>query len=315
MTQALNRRDFLQLLTVGGVAFASGCAQESIVRTSEVPGEGQKGRTRRPKAAGGDAREGFFFLQISDTHWGFRGDPNPEAQVTLRKAIATINGVETKPDFVVFTGDLTHTTDDPKERRARMGEVKEIIAELNVPTRYYLPGEHDASLDGGAAFHEQFGESRYSFDHKGVHFVALDNASDPTGSLGEAQIDWLRQDLAGLKHGAPIIVLAHRPLFDLYPAWDWATRDGARAVSVLEGYPDVTVFYGHIHQEHHHATGHIQHHAARSLVFPLPAPGSAPKKAPVPWSPDEPFRGLGTREITVQASGGYRLEELPVVRT
>lgn len=29
---------------------------------------------------------------------------------------------------------------------------------------------------------------------------------------------------------------------------------------------NVVVFYGHIHQEHHHMTGHIAHHAANSLM-------------------------------------------------
>lgn len=73
----------------------------------------------------------------------------------------------------------------------------------------------------------------------------------------------------------------------------------------------MTVFYGHIHQEHHHTTGAIAHHAARSLIFPLPAPGSVPKKAPVPWDPAHPRRGLGLREVG--ASGPQRalaLEEL-----
>jgi hypothetical protein len=49
--------------------------------------------------------------------------------------------------------------------------------------------------------------------------------------------------------------------------WDWATRDGAQAIEMPMPYENVTVFYGHIHQEHHHMTGHIAHHSAKSLVF------------------------------------------------
>jgi 3',5'-cyclic AMP phosphodiesterase CpdA len=70
----------------------------------------------------------FFFLQLSDTHWGVKGAPNPQADVTLERAIATINAVDVQPDFVVFTGDLTHTTDDPAERKARLARVKEITS-------------------------------------------------------------------------------------------------------------------------------------------------------------------------------------------
>jgi len=62
------------------------------------------------------------------------------------------------------------------------------------------------------------------------------------------------------------------------------------------------VFYGHIHQEHHFRTGAIAHHAAQSLIFPLPAPLSQPKRAPVPWDPAHPRRGLGYREVSVDES-------------
>ena len=44
-------------------------------------------------------------------------------------------------------------------------------------------------------------------------------------------------------------------------------------------------------------TGHIAHHSAKSLIFALPAPGSVPKKAPLPWDAAHPFRGLGIREV------------------
>jgi 3',5'-cyclic AMP phosphodiesterase CpdA len=178
-----------------------------------------------------------------------------------------------------------------------------------------MPGEHDASLDAGLAYQESFGATHYSFDHKGVHFVALDNVSDPAGAVGDGQIDWLSADLKKVRRDAPIVVLTHRPLFDLYPQWDWATKDGAKVIDVLLPHEHVTVFYGHIHQEHHHQTEHIAHHAARSLVFALPAPGSVPKKAPLPWNPAAPFSGLGYRQIDMEGyDGDARLTEFPVVK-
>ena len=48
-------------------------------------------------------------------------------------------------------------------------------------------------------------------------------------------------------------------------------------------------------------TGHIAHHAAESLIFPLPAPGSQPKRLPVPWDPKVPFKGLGFRTVDAGA--------------
>jgi hypothetical protein len=299
----MERRDFMALAAVGGGAvFASalaGCANSA------------------PMAMAADtATKDFYFVQLSDSHWGFQGPPNPDAQGTLRKAVATVNALPVQPDFIVFTGDLTHTTDDPAERRRRMAEFKSIVAGLKVKTVRFMPGEHDASLDRGAAFKEHFGDTFYTFDHKGVHFIALDNVSDPGAKIGDEQLAWLRDDLSRRDKDAPIVVLTHRPLFDLVPKWDWATRDGAQAIALLTPFRNVTVFYGHIHQEHHHMTGHIAHHAAKSLMFPLPAPGSQDKRTPLPWDASAPYKGLGFREVEYElAVAESKITEFPVVRT
>ena len=76
-------------------------------------------------------------------------------------------------------------------------------------------------------------------------------------------------------------------------------------------HPNVTVFYGHIHQEHHHMTGHIAHHSAKSLIFPLVAPGSKPKREPVPWDAAQPYKGLGFRSVEEKA---VKITEYPVTK-
>jgi 3',5'-cyclic AMP phosphodiesterase CpdA len=298
-SHVLSRRDFLKLAGLGTVVFASGLGRPIIGRAA---------------APGDNDDDDFFFLQLSDTHWGFN-DPaiNPDYAGTLKKAIGVVNGLPKKPDFLVFTGDLTHTADDPKERRKRMGEFRDIIKDIKVKDIKFLAGEHDASLDSGEAFHEFFGSSYYTFDHKGVHFIAIDNVSDPRGMVGDTQLAWLETDLEPKGKDTPIVVLTHRPLFGLYPQWDWATRDGAEVINLLMPYSNVTVLYGHIHQEHHHTTGSIAHHAARGLMYPLPAPGSVPKRAPVPWDPSQPYKNLGFRGIDANGErGDYTLTEFPV---
>jgi hypothetical protein len=293
----IDKREFLKLVALAGAG---------IVCSTALPG------MSRARAA---AQDEFYFVQLSDAHWGFEGPPNPDAKGTLRKAVAAVNELSVKPDFIVFTGDLTHTTDSPVERRQRLKEFKEIVSALAVKTVHFMPGEHDASLDSGKAFKEFFGPTYYTFDHKGVHFIALDNVSDPTASIGAQQLAWLAADLAKRRKDAPIVVLAHRPLFDLYPQWDWATRDGAKAVELLLPHSNVVVFYGHIHQEHHHMTRHIAHHSARSLMFPLPAPGSMPKRVPLPWDPAMPYKGLGFRSIDARATESrYDITEYPVIK-
>ncbi|TFZ00064.1 metallophosphoesterase family protein [Ramlibacter humi] len=261
------------------------------------------------RGAAGD----FNFVQLSDLHWGYPGPENPDARGTLPKAIAEVNALDPAPDFIVFTGDLTHTTDDPVERRKRLREVQAMTKDLKVKDLRFMPGEHDASLDKGRAFGEFFGPAHYAFDHEGVHFVTLDNVSDPAARLGEAQLGWLADDLHAQPAGTPIVVFTHRPLFDLYPQWDWATRDGQQAIDLLATRPDVVVFYGHIHQEHHRMTGAIAHHSAKSLMFALPAPASQPKRTPLPWDPAQPYKGLGWREIeALPAQARYAITEVPV---
>jgi hypothetical protein len=297
MSAHINRREFLKLAGLGGVVFASGLGYSVHAANSKI----------------GRAEE-FYWVQLSDTHWGFEGPlVNPDAKGTLRKAVEEVNRLPHKPDFIVFTGDLTHTTDDPVERRKRLAEFRDIVASLNVKTIKFMPGEHDASLDRGKAYREFFGEPNYTFDHKGIHFIILDNVSDPAAMIGESQLEWLKADLAKLDKSASIVVFTHRPLFSLYPQWDWATRDGDRAIDLLMPFTNVTVFYGHIHQEHHHMTAHIPHHAAKSLIFPLPAPGSVPKRQPIPWNAAEPYKGLGFRSVeAVGSPDKYEITEYAV---
>src|SRR5437868_5698054 len=147
----IDRRKFLQLAALGGGAvFASTLAGAAT--------------------AGAYGADDFYFVQLSDSHWGFSGPAiNPDARGTLPKAVAAVNALPRQPDFVMFTGDLTHTTDSPVERRKRLAEFRDIVSQLKVPTVRFMPGEHDASLDNGKAFTELFGATHYTFDHKGIH--------------------------------------------------------------------------------------------------------------------------------------------------
>lgn len=62
-------------------------------------------------------------------------------------------------------------------------------------------------------------------------------------------------------------------------------------------------------------TGHIAHHSAKSLIFPLPAPRSQEKRAPLPWDASAPFKGLGFREVEADADEAkYSIREFPVAR-
>jgi 3',5'-cyclic AMP phosphodiesterase CpdA len=249
--------------------------------------------------ANGERVAPFSFVQLSDAHVGFSGPPDPLGTKAFERAVDMINALPQRPDLVLFTGDLTHDTEDRDVHVQRMKQFQEISKRINVPLIKCVPGEHDAGLDGGALYREFFGESHYSFDHRGVHFVALDNVSRAKPEIGAEQLAWLKKDLARFSKTAPIVVFTHRPLFDLRPDWEWFTSDGDDVMNVLSTYDNVTVLYGHIHRDDEHETGGVHHYAARSLIFAFPDPASvAGPRKPLPFDKDHPFKNLGIRSVS-----------------
>jgi len=245
----------------------------------------------------------FSFVQLSDTHVGFEGPPNPLGTKAFERAVDVINGLPERPELVLFTGDLTHDSEKPGEHADRMRLFRQIAGQLRVPKLFMVPGEHDAALDGGTLYRDALGETSYSFDHRGVHFIALDNVSRGKPILGAEQLAWLRKDLARFPATAPIVVFTHRPLFDLKPEWEWFTDDGDEALKALASYQNVTVLYGHIHRENARAIGSSTHYAGRSLIFAFPDPESGQPKKPLPFDTARPFQNLGLRVV---GEGGPR---------
>src|SRR5262245_44289905 len=50
----------------------------------------------------------FSFVQISDSHIGFKKEPNQDVIGTLKMAVDRINRLPQAPAFLLHTGDLTH---------------------------------------------------------------------------------------------------------------------------------------------------------------------------------------------------------------
>lgn len=292
MKELPDRRRFLK---IAGASIGAG----ALFRVAPLLGMSPEGR----RVAGllgrenGEAPRPFSFVQLSDTHVGFSGPPNPTGTAALEKAVETINGLRQQPDLVLFTGDLTHESEKPGEHADRMRLFRKLAGSLKAPVVKLVPGEHDAGLDGGALFRDAFGESHYAFDHKGVHFIALDNVSQGRPNVGPEQLAWLAKDLARFPTTAPIVVFTHRPLFDLRPDWEWFTGDGDEVLNLLSPYENVTVLYGHIHRHHEHQEGNATHYAARSLIFAFPDPAAGTPKKPVPFDKDRPFANLGLRVV------------------
>jgi hypothetical protein len=254
----------------------------------------------------------FTFVQISDTHIGFRKEANPDVVGSLRRAIADINRLPARPAFVVHTGDVSHLS-KPEE----FGSAREILQEIRVDRVHVVPGEHDTIDDGVTGYlkhfdHDRNGKSWYSFDQAGVHFVGLDNVRNfkagMLAALGDEQLAWLESDLAGVAHSTPVVVLAHIPLWTVWERWGWGTADSAQAMALLRPFGSVTVLNGHIHQVLQKVEGNIALHTAMSLAYPLPTPGEQGIGEPGPVTVPAADLGklLGTRRVDV-VRGNHRL--------
>lgn len=231
-------------------------------------------------AAGGE----LSFIQISDSHIGFAGQPNTDPAATLGEAIGLVRAQRGQAELLIHTGDVSHLS-----RPGEFDTADQLIRGAGLET-HYVPGEHDVLLDDGRPFRERFTKGAqaggwYSFDQHGVHFIGLNNVMDlragGLGRLGAEQLEWLEDDLDGRPASQPIVVFAHIPLWTIHREWGWGTEDAAEALSHLRRFGSVTVLNGHIHQVMQKVEGNVAFHTALSTAFPQPAPGAAPSPGPI----------------------------------
>ena len=254
------------------------------------------------QALAADAK-GLTFLQISDSHIGFDKPANPNAKGTLEEAIERIKAIQTKPAFMIHTGDITHLS-----KESEFDDAEKIISQAKLDV-HYVPGEHDVIDPEIKLYKERYGRGTkgpgyYSFDANGVHFIGLVNVANlkggGMGSLGDEQLEWMEDDLKGRSASTPIVVFAHIPLWAVYPEWGWGTEDSGRALAYMKRFGSVTVLNGHIHQVMQKVEGNVTFHTARSTAFPQPAPGTAPSPGPMKVPEDKLRTLLGTASVTFQ---------------
>ena len=252
------------------------------------------------QALAADAK-GLTFLQISDSHIGFDKPANPNAKGTLEEAIERIKAIQTKPAFMIHTGDITHLS-----KESEFDDAEKIISQAKLDV-HYVPGEHDVIDPEIKLYKERYGRGAkgpgyYSFDANGVHFIGLVNVANlkggGMGSLGDEQLEWMEDDLKGRSASTPIVVFAHIPLWTVYPEWGWGTEDSARALAYMKRFGSVTVLNGHIHQVMQKVEGNVTFHTARSTAFPQPAPGTAPSPGPMKVEDARLRSLLGTASVT-----------------
>ncbi len=270
MTDIQTRRDTLKCLGVGaGTLFTlSGGVFSAFDMAEAQPSMGTP-----------------LFLQISDTHIGFNKDANPDVVGTLNRSIDAVNALPQPPAFAIHTGDVTHLS-----KASEFDTASGLLSRLRVSELHVVPGEHDVTDGPGTEFFARFGKPSngrgyYSFDAQGVHFIALVNVmnfkANGLGALGEDQLSWLKDDLAGRSASQPVAVFAHMPLWTIYEPWGWGTGEGEQIAALLRRFGSVTVLNGHIHQIVQKVEGNILFHTARSTAFPQPQAGDGPGPGPM----------------------------------
>jgi 3',5'-cyclic AMP phosphodiesterase CpdA len=249
-----------------------------------------------------------LFVQISDTHIGFNKDANPDVMGTLNRSIDLVNALKQQPAFAIHTGDVTHLS-----KAQEFDTAQQLLKRLRVSALHVVPGEHDVTDGPGTEFFNRFGKPSggkgyYSFDAAGVHFIALVNVMNfkagGLGALGDEQLAWLKNDLAGRRASQPIVVFAHMPLWTIYEPWGWGTAEGAEIAALLRRFGSVTVLNGHIHQIVQKVEGNITFHTARSTAYPQPVAGTAPGPGPLKVPADQLPKMLGVTTVTAKASAG-----------
>ena len=244
-----------------------------------------------------------LFVQISDTHIGFNKDANPDVNGTLTRTIDLVNGMAEQPALIIHTGDITHLS-----KPAEFDMAQQMLSRLRTTELHTVPGEHDTTDPAVTEYFNRFGKASdnkgyYSFDHAGVHFVALINVLQfkpgGLGTLGTEQLAWLAADLKGRSASTPLVVFAHMPLWTIYEPWGWGTGDADQLMDQLRRFGSVTVLNGHIHQIVQKVEGNITFHTARSTAYPQPAAGEGAGPGPLKVPADQLPKMLGITSVSV----------------
>jgi 3',5'-cyclic AMP phosphodiesterase CpdA len=248
-----------------------------------------------------------LFVQISDTHIGFNKEANPDVSSTLNQTIDWVNAMPEQPALIIHTGDITHLS-----KPTEFDMAQQLLGRLRTTELHTVPGEHDTSDATVSEYFSRFGKASnnngyYSFDHAGVHFIALINVLqfEPggLGTLGSEQLAWVAADLEGRSSSTPIVVFAHMPLWTVYEPWGWGTADADQLMSQLHRFGSVTVLNGHIHQIVQKVEGNMTFHTARSTAYPQPVAGRGAGPGPMKVGADQLPGMLGVTSVSLVGKG------------
>lgn len=202
---------------------------------------------------------GFYFVQISDLHLGGFSPVHEPSTTILELTAEDVHKLGAPVEFVLATGDLTHSSKEEEFERYKRG-----AQAFGLPV-YHCLGRHDCLapdsplllpfLFGKTPWRKHLGPTFYSFAHKGVHFVVLDpyvrdHSGKVTLKIPPEQMEWFKADLKRAK-GKPVIVAMHPPLWQdpetgnfLEP---WEEKSASELLSLLKEHKVLACLSGYFH--------------------------------------------------------------------
>ncbi|QKF82516.1 phosphodiesterase [Halarcobacter ebronensis] len=155
-------------------------------------------------------------VQVSDTHIKANDQlayNKVDTVKALIKCVNHINNLKPKPDFVMFSGDIT---DSGSKEEYKI--FKNIVTSLEIPF-YIIPGNHD-NRDN---LRESFKEYGWYKDGEFLHFslenfplrvIGLDSIvlEKPYGALCEKRLNWLDEKLKEFPSKETLLFVHHPPI-------------------------------------------------------------------------------------------------------
>ncbi|MBS4730449.1 phosphodiesterase [Mycobacterium sp. SM1] len=199
-------------------------------------------------------RPDHVIVHISDTHLtagdgDLYGDVDAEAR--LSQLLERLEGSQTQPDALIFTGDLADTGEPDAYRKLR--ELVEPLAERLGAEVIWVMGNHD----NRAAVREYLLREAPTMapmdrvhDIEGLRIVVLDTSVPGYhhGEITPEQLKWLADQLAEPAPFGTILAMHHPPIpsvQDLAVLVEF--RDQARLAPVLWGSDVRAILAGHLH--------------------------------------------------------------------
>ncbi|MBO0991958.1 outer membrane protein assembly factor BamB family protein [Bacillus sp. SD088] len=182
----------------------------------------------------------FSFAILADSHI----DPNVPERSQYLKDIYEYLTLQRQPHFILHLGDMTECG-LPHEYK----EFEALIPSTFREHLHVIPGNHEVRWDewAGEKYKQLFGTTPYSFDIRGVHFIALD-PTEPLrepGYFTQEDLTWLSKNLSALKPETPVIIYLHYPIGEHH----YFICNEDKFLEVIEGYNVRAVFSGHVHEE------------------------------------------------------------------